>query len=721
MGTTLKRTGASSSKDTLKTEEYIHRIKSIKSRLQQDDLDQLEAEIEQLTEARPERVGGYLLKVEIALRNSDIEKAIAVLEKGSLKCADERIKIQLTILYSKERRFEESIDLGKELVERNPDNLTLCLAYAKSLGAIKKITESIRILKKCLTIDSNHIGVLNELAHIYFKIEDFEKAKSLYQQILEISPSKGISWVNIGNIQVKNAEYRDAITSYQKSLELDPTLSEAYYNLGQVYSNILGDKVKSLEWYQRGYRLGKGNSSTVLEILAIVTKWQLADWSSYISENERLGNLLLDYLNQEIIHNLVPYELSFAGIHPQVYMKVAAKYSNAIKESLTVSKHNRSYDHSIGEGKVRVGYYSPNFRLHPGGFLVRTLFEHHDRSKFEIHAFSLVSSEDYVKNDIEEATDYFHDVSKMTSVEIADFINREKIDVLVALAGYNTQMKLDVLALKPAPIQIMTLGSHETTGSNFIDYVFSDSVASKEQLKDFYSESIITLPCSIMFNCPLPEVNANSTNRADHNLPENKFVFASFNHPRKLDPATIDTWVKILQASKDSVLWIYHGGIPKIAQNLKEYFKKKGVFDKVVFADKVEINQHWERIKHADVLLDCFTYNAHFTAIEFLRYGVPMITLKGDSHNSRLGSSILHFAGLSDLIANSVAEYIALALDRHKVYSFKEKLAEKNQLLFDSWMQVKYLESAYKKALDMFRRNKVKSFKVKPLLPFDSK
>ena len=138
MGTTLKRTGASSSKDTLKTEEYIHRIKSIKSRLQQDDLDQLEAEIEQLTEARPERVGGYLLKVEIALRNSDIEKAIAVLEKGSLKCADERIKIQLTILYSKERRFEESIDLGKELVERNPDNLTLCLAYAKSLGAIKK-------------------------------------------------------------------------------------------------------------------------------------------------------------------------------------------------------------------------------------------------------------------------------------------------------------------------------------------------------------------------------------------------------------------------------------------------------------------------------------------------------------------------------------------------------------------------------------------------------
>lgn len=710
----------------MKPEAYIERLQIIKSKLKSEDLNQLENEIESLIHARPERVGAYLLKVEIALRKKRISDAIKILEGARAKCSDDRISIQLTILYSKNGEHKKALFLAKKLVDQYDQNIQLLYAYARSLKATNEVNNSITFLKKCLTLDPNHLSSLNELAGIYFEGEDFDKAKQLYHKISRISPLNPIIWLNLGNVHVKEGLIQKAISAFKQVIELDVTLADAYYNLGQVYANILNQKEDSLKWYQNGARHGKGDLNRVLEILSITMKWQLSDWSDYDVEKGRLNELLVEYIESNSSSNLIPYELSYAGIDPALYKQVAIKYARSLKKYIEGSRKNKAYDYSISNQKIKVGYYSPNFYLHPGGLLIRTLFDHHDRSQFEIHAFSLSSYKDLVTHDIEESVDYFHDVSKLRAHEIADLINREGVDVLVALAGYNTAMKLNVLALKPAPIQIMMLGAHETTGSDFVDYVLSDSIVFDDGLNANFTESIITLPCSIMFNCELPPLEkATQTNRSDHNLPEDKFVFASFNHPRKLDPNTLNSWVKILQKVPNSVLWLYDGGNEKVGQSLLQFFTMKGVNHQIRLADKRALNEHWERIHHADLLLDCFNYNAHFTAIEFLRNNVPMITLKGNTHNSRLGASILHYGGLPNLITRSKEEYVDLAIemaDNKQLFKeTKKKLMAHGQILFDEWVQVKYLEKAYLKAIDNYENGHLKSFKIVSDLPYDAK
>lgn len=687
----------------------------------------LQGELNQLIKERPERVGAYLLSVQLALSVNDLARAISIVEGGMVHCSEDRLRVQLAILKSVAGKHEQAISMFHDLIAEEKENPELLFAYGRSLSALNKFEESIRVYKKCLSIAPTHNGALNNLASLYYQLEDFKQAEALYQRLLKMAPSNALGYLNTGNLSVKQGKFELAMQHFHKAIEMDSGLAEAYFNLGQLHANVLHQKEEGMRWYERGLEEGRGDLKTIMEIHYLLLKWQLAHWSNYEQERARMQSLLQEYLKMEGGKTIVPYELSHVGLDGPLYKQVAIKYAKKLKNSAKVRAVSRSYDHSIADGKMKIGYYSPKFRLHPGGLLVRTLFEHHDRSQFEIHAFSLVASSDQVATDISESVDYFHDVSEYTSVEIADLINRTGIDVLVALAGYNFAMKLDVLAFKPAPIQIMTLGSHETTGADFVDYVFSDTYLIDDDLKSNYTEAIITLPCSIMFNCELPDLGEPSpTNRNDHGLPDDKFVFASFNDPRKLDPETAKAWGQILKKTPNAVLWLYQGDGDQIGERLLAYFEKLGVLDQIILAKKVELKQHWERIKHADAVLDCFNYNAHFTAIECLRQGVPMITLKGSTHNSRLGASMLHFAGLGHLVMETKEAYIrnviTIANEAHSLEMEIKSLTDGgNQELFNEWMQVKYLEKAYRMAAQNHKKGHLHSFNVSSSLPFDSK
>ncbi|MEQ8628047.1 tetratricopeptide repeat protein [Ekhidna sp.] len=714
----------------MEAREYISGINQATKSLNQGELDKAITLCKDLQQSIPERMGAYLVIAQAHLKKNQPGKASEILKEGIKHCDEALLKINLAIVLHKQGVHEEAIHWF-EAVERSSakiPNSKFWFSYAKSSTETGRIHKAIELYEKCLKIKPDHKAALNNLANIYQKREELVKAESFYKKLIHHYPGEGMAYCNLGSLYERSKKVGLAIQYYEKGREVAPHLSIIYYNLGQLYGNEKNDHVKALEVYSDGLLKGDDTYRKGIRFYQIVARQHAGNWSDYEKDISDLNAILQWYVEEEYPpFEIVPYALSYSKVEPELYKKVAERYADKIKREIQQQFPDRSYDHTLSEGKIKVGYLSPNFRQHPGGTLVRQVFDFHDSKRFEIHAFSLVHTDDWINIEIKDSVDYYHDVSKKSSVEIADLINRTGIDVLVSLAGYQTAMKFNVLALRPAPIQMVAIGSHETTGADYVDYVFTDEFMNDHELRKSFSEQVITLPCSLLINSELPFDSKIQTVRSDHGLPEKGFVFANFNHPKKLDPETFSTWMDILNQVPESVLWIYDGGVSGFAESIREKAEQRGIdMKRIICAPPLDIKKHWERFRHADLFLDNFIYNAHVTGIEALRMGIPMVSLKGTSHNSRLGSSLLYYSGFENHICLTKNDYITvsirLATSAAELEATKEQLqAVDNVILFDTELQVKYLEKAFRKALHKFKKGLApKDFEVGSALDLNS-
>ncbi|MEQ9466698.1 MAG: tetratricopeptide repeat protein [Ekhidna sp.] len=719
------------SESKMDTGEYIQEINRLSALVDGGKYDQVVERSKELIQLFPERRGAYLIQVRVFVHQGLLVEAKNVLKEGMNHCQAPDLLLNLAIIQSRLSEFKSAYQTFKQ-VDLPPDqikNPQYWFHFGRSAFEFGQVDEAIQHYKKAISLKPDHKAALNNLANILYKREERGQAEKYYLTLLKYHPKEGNAYSNLAGLYEQSGKKKKAVEFYLKAIDVSPSLSLAYYNLGQIYSSHFKDFHKALQVYEKGLKFGDSTYRSGIRLHQIIARQGIADWSEYGKDLSDLNEIIDEFLASENpVFDIVPYTLSYFKIDPLKYRRVAEKYAAKLERNTKRLYPNVKYDHSVRGGKkVKIGYLSPNLRLHPGGTLVRTLFDHHDSKKFEVHAFSLVHTDDFVNKDIRDSVDFYHDVSKMTSVEIADLINRTGVDILVALAGYNSSMKFDILAMKPAPIQMVFIGSHETTGASFVDYIFTDEYMIDDELRKAFTEKIITLPCSLLINSPFPFDDEINTSKEEHGLPIDKFVFANFNHPKKLDPETFETWMNILQKTEDSVLWLYDGGNDSFQDSLHKTAKTHNVDpQRIIIAKPLPIKQHWERFKHADLFLDNFKYNAHVTGIEALRMGVPIITLKGNNHNSRLCSSLLHYSGLRNLISSTKIDYITLssqlAVNTADLEEIRLKLqAADNQVLFDTELQVRYLEKAYLKALIKFRKGSPpKSFNVGTALELKS-
>ncbi|MEO9484986.1 MAG: tetratricopeptide repeat protein [Ekhidna sp.] len=692
-------------------EEYIGRINEAIKLFQNGREAEVLSECQKLIDSKPERVGAYLLLSQVYSKQNQLYLAENILKEGQKQTADDSLLMSLGIIQTKLKKYEDAISVFR-LVKVRGKNRKFHFYFAKALAELGLIEEAIDEYKECLKLDPNHRASLNNLANLSQRKGDHKEAIRFYQRLIDIYPDEAIGYCNLGGAYEQESLFEKARSCYEKSLEINPKLSITYFNLSQLQAKKFNDYKGALQFIEDGLKHGDERFREGLRFYQILFRKIIADWTDYSQDKNDLIKIIDEYLegNINLPFEIVPYTLSYMRVENERYRAVAEKYAEKITDEVKVKYQNLLYDHSSSPGKLKVGYLSPNFRKHPGGVLVRKLFEFHDSSQFEIHGFSLVQSSDFINNDIKNDVDYYHDVSELRTKEIADLINRCGIDILVGLAGYNTNMNMEVFALRPAPVQMMMIGSHETSGASFIDYVFSDESMMDASLRKNFTEQVITLPCSSLINSELPLDETKNTTRADHNLPQNTFVYASFNHPRKLDPETLDAWMQIIQTVPNSILWLFDGGLEQFRVSIHNLANSYHVeHSKVIFASPVDLHTHWERMRHADLFLDSFQYNAHVTGVEALRMGVPMISLRGDNHNSRLGSSLLHYSGLKNCAISTKNDYIELSIlaasEGNELKGWREKLESKHSsILFDTELQVKYLEKSYRKAL--FRHRK---------------
>lgn len=302
---------------------------------------------------------------------------------------------------------------------------------------------------------------------------------------------------------------------------------------------------------------------------------------------------------------------------------------------------------------------------------------------------------------IAKSFDIFLELCEKTDLEVSQTIHDLEIDIAVDLKGHTHDSRLGVLANRPAPIQVHYLGYPGTIGADFVDYLVVDPVLVKPEDHPFYTEKIVCLPDTYQVNDRSRKIAGTNDTRLDHGLPKEGFVFCCFNNNWKITPDIYDTWLEILRGVEGSVLWLFRDN-ELAASNLIKEAEARGVNPaRLVFADKLPLDEHLARHKHADLFLDTLYYNAHTTASDALWAGLPVITAYGETYASRVAASLLRAINLSELITYSVDEYksLAIKLATHPVQlaALKQKLKAHRLTtpLFDTPRFTKNLENAY--------------------------
>jgi predicted O-linked N-acetylglucosamine transferase (SPINDLY family) len=275
----------------------------------------------------------------------------------------------------------------------------------------------------------------------------------------------------------------------------------------------------------------------------------------------------------------------------------------------------------------------------------------------------------------------------------------EGIDIAVDLTGHTQEGRAGIFAGRAAPVQVTHLGYPGTTGSRCLDYILADEVVAPLAEQPFYSEAIVHLPGSFFPAGPDRAV-APAPSRSAEGLPDNGFVFCSFNQNWKITEEVFAVWMRLLSAVESSVLWLV-ACPPEAQRRLEQEAEARGVpASRIVWAERVPFEQNVARQQLADLMLDTLPYNAHATAADALLAGLPIVTCRGKSFAGRVAASLLGSAGLQDLVTDNLDGYECLALklarDPDALAEVKGRLAQNRAGLFDIKSHVRALETAYR-------------------------
>jgi protein O-GlcNAc transferase len=496
----------------------------------------------------------------------------------------------------------------------------------------------------------------------------YAMAVACFVVALQHQPGNAAFWYNLGNAQRELAKYQAAVTSFKNAILVDPNDADIYNNLGNVQRE-LGQLDLAIENYKRALSLNPELHHALTHL--VHQKQHICDW-------QEQGE---DSLNQQIlkIRQLVK-SVPEAQISPFAFL--AMPTTTAQEQKICASHYvEQNYKHlyklrtslnftksQTRKQKIKIAYLSADFRLHPLAFLITELIEQHDRNNFEISAYSYgADDKTETRKRLVQAFDRFVDIRHLNDIQAATRINQDQTDILVDLTGFTHSSRTGIVALKPAGIHINWLGFPGTMGAfndqgngtpePLFDYMIADKVIAAN--KNAFSEEVLYLPC---YQPNAKREYKLTSEKSEHRLPEDSFVFCCFNQTFKIGSDLFAIWMRLLQKVPNSVLWLLEcNQWAKV--NLEKEATQAGIDkNRLIFAPRTHSDAHLERQRHADLFLDTSPYNAHTTASDALWAGLPIITCLGNTFASRVTASLLTHINLQELICKSLTDYEEKAL-----------------------------------------------------------
>ncbi len=566
-----------------------------------------------------------------------------------------------------------------------------------TLMGLKRTEEALAEYNKAIALKPDYAEAYSNRGNALLELRQPSAALASYDRAVALRPNYAEAYNNRGQVLTGLGRLEEALASYDKALVLKPDYAAAHYNRG-VAIETAGRLEEALLSYNKAYALDPDLDS--LLSICVHTKMKLCDWTNFSSSIEKLSEGVR--ATKKVSG---PFALLSLTDDPHLQRKAAEIYAaNHPRTDASGARTKRGH-----QDKIRIGYYSASFYRHAIGNIVADLFEAHDRSKFDIFAFSFSPDrQDEVRARISGAVTEFIDIRHLSDLSAAQISRDMGIDIAVDLAGYLQDGRLGLFAAGCAPIQVNYFGYPGTMGADYLDYVVADRTVIPENREQDFTEKVVWLPHSYMVNGVTRPISDKIFARGELGLPDAGFVFCCFNNSYKILPDTFDIWMRLLKAVDGSVLWLLADSAAAMA-NLRAEAAARGVDRKrLVFAERLPVDQHLARHRLADLFLDTFPYNAHTTASDALWMGLPIVTLAGKSFASRVAASLLRAIALPELITESAAEYEAKALelakDRSKLSAIRDML-DTNRLstpLFDSRLFAGHMEKAYR---EMYERH----------------
>ncbi len=566
-----------------------------------------------------------------------------------------------------------------------------------ALGALARHDEAIADYNSAIALKPDYAEAFNNRGLSRATLGQNEEAFADYDKAIALKRTYFEAFNNRGNLLTAVGHHSAAITSYDFAIKFKPDYAEAYGNRGRArrllkfYAAALADDDAALK-LNPDYPFLHG---TRLHL-----KMMLCDWKS-------LDELIAD-LNDRVARGeraTAPFPFLAITGEPNLQCKAAEIWTRA---EHAVAAPRIEFQPLTGPRKIRIGYFSPDFKDHPVSILTAGLFEAHDRESFEIYAFSYGSdTQDAMRKRLERAFDRFVDVRDRGDSEIAALARSMGIDIAVDLAGYTNDSRTGIFAQRPAPIQATYIGYPGSMGTDFIDYIVADSTLIPAEDRALYAEKIAYLP-NFQANDGSREIAKKEFTRAELGLPETGFVFCCFNNTFKILPHIFESWMNVLKRVPGSVLFLY-ADTKEATANLKSEAIARGVdADRLIFGKRVAMPEYLARFRAADLFLDTLPFNAGTTASDALWAGLPILTRTGESFAGRMAASLLKTLGLPELITTTQSAYedlaVALAGDPARLTAIRQKVDRQKLAspLFNAAVFAGHIEESYRQ---MFARH----------------
>jgi protein O-GlcNAc transferase len=628
------------------------------------------------------------------------------------------------------KRGPEALASYDQAIARAPRDPELHFNRGNLLRELERFEEAVASYDVALAIAAEHLGAINNRGTALRDLGRYEEALKSYDRVLSIEPKSWQAYNNKGNLLNAMGRLDQAVSAFEQAILQAPRNPEGHYNLGNAEQDR-GRYAEAMQCYDRALALRPRHVEALINRAGAARglklyKKALADYAAAKRENQALPYLAgyiahtraqaCDWSRPDDEKALIdrvrrgeracePFSLLSLSDSESDHSScakswVADKFSRAAEAPRPTSKN---------DGLIRVAYLSPDYRNHATSYLMARLIELHDRRQFRIVGMSFGPQvNDAMRRRLGEAFDAFIDVSGVSDQAAAELLRSEGIDIAVDLAGYTEHGRAGILANRPVPVQAAYLGYPGTTGAPFIDYLIADRSVVPELGRPFYSEKIVYLPDTYQVNDRQADVTMVAPSRQDAGLPAEGFVFCCFNTSYKIRPQVFEVWMRLLRRVVGSVLWLLRDG-DECCENLRREAAKRGVSpERLIFAPRTDSNEHLARHTLAGLFLDTLPYNAHTTASDALRAGLPLVTCVGSSFAGRVAASLLHAVGLPELITTSLEDYEALAVRLAETPAELARLRNTlvansaTHALFDTDRFRRNIEAAY---LDMHRRH----------------
>ncbi|MBT8573499.1 tetratricopeptide repeat protein [Polynucleobacter paneuropaeus] len=597
----------------------------------------------------------------------------------------------LAYVYANEGENSKALRLLKEITDHPQSSVSALYEYGSLLIAESRPNDAIPLLEKALAQMPNSFEVLHDLATALAQVGRKIEALERYQQAAKINSESSELFYNVGRLHDDLYQEEEAIACYKKSLMLSPGYVQSWINLGVDLS-----RAKKYDESQNCFKRALEIDPNVDFLLgdSIQAEMNIGNWSSY-SENI---NKLKDGIRKQ---QAIAHPFTVITMFDDLALQKEAAEIYAQKKWPKQSDLPSSIEQK--NKKVKIAYFSADFRYHPIAHLIMDLLECHDSEQFEIYAFSWGPTSKSLERDrIISAVHEFIDINEYSDQQVVDLARGKGIDIAIDLGGYTQSARTGLFAMRVAPIQVSYLGYIGTMGVNFIDYIIADEMLIPTQHQKYFSEKIIYMPDCFQVSDRDRVMGQGGLRRADYGLPEKGFIYCCFNNNYKMTPEVFDSWMRVLLSVEGSVLWLYESNA-LIAEQLKSEAKARGVDPaRLVFGKMLPQSEYLARYQIADLFLDTFPYNAGTTANDALWTGLPVLTRMGSSMASRMAASLLNTLGLSELITESAEAYEAVAIELgnnpEQIDQIREKL-EKSKIssqLFNTPLFTRNLEKVFR-------------------------